>query len=235
MWYGQGVTKSPKESLVSPAKKEPVDGYCSECKAPLIADLCPTPGCFGLPLSVLSYSDRELVSAAETEEAARSLVPQLNGHKKKLDYLGYRYSGRTMLDSLVRVGIEKKQLMEWRTVDPKFRQVESELSGPNRHAIRKEIQSLIFLRTFHTFQMKDAEVLERDMNLADGEQLSSYDQKYLMEVRKNYTPQTLEAIQRLMSSGVTERDDEVEEWQIRVRRYIGRGGALVPVGEIVDE
>ena len=208
---------------------EPIDGYCSECNEALIADLCPTVGCFGLPASVLSASDRQLAVVAESEEAARSLVPMLSGHKKKLDYLGYRYSGRTMLDSMMRTQVDKKTVLEWRTHDPKFRQVESELAGPNRHAIRQEIQSLIFLRNFHLFQMKDASVLEKD-----EENLTDYDKKYLLEIRKNYTPQTREAIERVTRSGEPQHSGEMEEMMIRVRRYVGKGGMLNIEESIVD-
>ena len=199
--------------------QEPLEGYCTQCGAELLADLCPTPGCFGLPLAVINKHDRLNIEAAESSEAARSLLPYLSGQEKKFDYMALRYSGFSMREAIQMAQVTQHQLTDWRALDPKFRFLESELSGPHRKEIRREITSLVFLRNFHMALRKDAHIFKKSLEAEDtDQQLNDQEHKYLLEARKHYTVQQMDALDRVVGVGDESRG-EFEEIMLRVRRY----------------
>ena len=200
-------------------KPDPQDGYCTQCSAELLADLCPTPGCFGLPLAVLNQNDRADVVQGETLEAARSLIPHLSGDEKKFDYLSLRYSGFSLKEAVQMANVTDRQITDWRSRDPKFRYLESQLSGENRREIRKEITTLVFTRNYHMAMRKDSQIFHKALRAEDSEQqLTDQDHRYLIEARKLYTPQQMTAIEGVVGVGQEGRG-EFEEIMLRVRRY----------------
>jgi hypothetical protein len=205
------------------------DLVCTECSAEMVAGICPTPGCFGLPLSVISINERAALIEQTKDETAKSLIPYISGQPKKEDYLGWRYAGYSLVEALTRTGIERRQLMNWRAFDPRFRKLEAELGGPNRHEIRREIQSLLFLRNFHLVQLRDNKVLERIYQAEDtGEPVLKDDRQEMADIRKHYNQQSLEALERYCDTGGN-TNNEFEEIMVRVRRYVSKG-AIVEAG-----
>lgn len=206
------------------AKDKPAnqEGYCTQCQAELLADLCPTPGCFGLPLTVINQNDRTDMERAESAEAAKSLIPYLSGQEKKFDYLSLRYSGFSMREAVQMSKVTDSQLRDWRALDPKFRYLESQLGGEHRKEIRKEITSLVFLRNYHMALRKDSQIFHKALEAEDSDkQMTDQDYRYLLEARKHYTAQQVAAMEGAVGIGEEARGD-FEEIMVRVRRSIGR-------------
>ena len=203
-------------------KPEAPEGYCTQCQAELLADLCPTPGCFGLPLNVINQNDRADLDKAESAEAAKSLIPYLSGQEEKFDYLSLRYSGFSMREAIQMAKITDRQLRDWRALDPKFRYLESQLGGEHRKEIRKEITSLVFLRNYHMALRKDSQIFHKALEVSDSDkQMTDQDYRYLLEARKHYTAQQMSAMESTVGVG-EESINGFEEIMIRVRRSIGR-------------
>lgn len=201
------------------ANDEPEEGYCTQCGAALLADLCPTPGCFGLPLAVINQNDRTDLVQAETAEAAKSLIPYLSGDSKKFDYISLRYSGFSLKEAVQMASVADRQLLDWRAKDPKFRHLESQLSGENRREIRKEIQTLVFTRNYHMALRKDAQIFAKSLRIEDTEEtLTDHEHRYLLEARKHYTAQQMDIVDKVVGIGQEGRG-EFDEIMLRVRRY----------------
>lgn len=196
---------------------EQVD-HCSVCNAELIHYLCPTPGCFGLPDEILDRDMRQAMVLAEGSEAAKSLVPYISGQEEKFNYIAARYNGFSLQEALVEAGVSQEDLMTWRYHDPKFRQVEGALASLDRREIRRELNALRFLRNYHRVLSRDTLVLERAYRNELAEVgVSASDEAYIREIRKHYSPQQLEAIERM--SLAESRPGEFEGIMDRVRNW----------------
>jgi len=201
-----------------------IEGVCTECGSELVHDICPTPGCFGLPPSVLDSDDRVVLTQNISLEAARSLIPYLLGSRSKFNYISMRYAGYTM-DEVLKLGkVSKHTLDMWRASDPRFRQLEGSLAGQHRREIRRELQTLVFTRNMHLAMLKDSQVLERavvEEYDTDGQPIpiSDADMNYLKEIRKYYTPQQLDVLDRVTGKGDGE-GGMVEEIVLKARRWI---------------
>ena len=202
---------------------DPQDRYCTQCGSELLADLCPSPGCFGLPITMLDQYGRDELVQGETVEAAKSLIPYLSGQEGKFDYLSLRYSGFSLKEAVRMAKVSDRELQDWRALDAKFRYLESQLAGEFRKDIRKEISSLVFLRNYHMALRKDAQIFSKSLAAEDSdEQMSDHDHRYLLEARKHYTAQQMAAVESVVGVSQESRG-EFDELMIRVRRYKGGG------------
>jgi len=153
--------------------------------------------------------------ASETIEAVKSIMPFLGGDvtsENKASFLSYRATGFSFREACALTGVSQATIQRWRGVDhnwydPVFAEMERDCSGPNRHQIRREVVSLLFTRNYHLILRKDHEVLMKTLGMVketneDGDVFtvppSREESNYLAKARSHYTPQQMEAVERML-------------------------------------
>jgi len=129
---------------------------------------------------------------------AESLLPYMMGDGKKTLYLSYRVCGFAPREAYKLANVTQRTVMRWRKVDPEFKALDTHKLPAVRKQLGADFTQMEFLRNFRLLLKKDFDVI---MKLIQGKVLSKLDQKYLGQMRKLYSPQQLEVLQRVLSGG----------------------------------
>ncbi len=160
----------------------------------------------------------ELATTSPELSAARALVPQFDGERDSGamgEYLAFRLVGFSVTEALRLVNRKEKTLKNWRLHKDGFRTAELECMGNNRGKLRKELLDTMFTRNFMLTMRQDQEILFKAAGLVTEEihytdpdtgkdavvevvaQLDDDERAYWMQMRRQYTPAQLEAINKL--------------------------------------
>jgi hypothetical protein len=137
------------------------------------------------------------------ESIPRSVVPWARDDDKSR-YLGLRASGFTVREALGLIGKAKSTLSLWRHT-PEFVALETKLPELRRE-LALEYANLEFLRNYRLVLEKDYRVLRASLSKKvsdDGKPvgMESQDFQYLLRMRAHYTPQQLQVIETLLTTG----------------------------------
>ena len=175
----------------------------------------------------LAEPPAELEPESETIEAVKSILPFISGYamdESKGNYLAYRFTGFSMREACEMAGIHQQTVQRWRgrlkhhkdNHDPKFVELENEVTGNNRVRIRAETLQILFSRNFHLVLRRDYDVIRRISGLEtfkseDGENeikrvASKEDHIYMNRIRAYYTPQQMDVIERLANPNTKDGD-----------------------------
>lgn len=148
--------------------------------------------------------------SAEPKEvsAATSLIPYRRDDTRA-KYLGYLCCGFSDEESLYVLGLNRTWLETMRE-DSKFTDLEERIPEL-RKVLSQEYTEMDFYRNFRMVLEKDHRVLRTSlgMELVEDEetgemvpeQLSSFDQQYLLKMRSAYTPQQLQLLEAVAKGG----------------------------------
>jgi len=129
---------------------------------------------------------------------AESILPYMLGDSKKTLYLSYRVCGFSIREALDLADVTQRSVMRWRRNDPKFKEMDTEKLPQVRKQFGADYTQMEFLRNFRLLLKKDFDII---MKLIKGLTLSKLEQTYLSQMRKLYSPQQLEVLQRVLSGG----------------------------------
>ena len=134
------------------------------------------------------------VDPNSAEAIAMSLVPMFMDGTKKAVYLGYIIAHFSITEALELANTSMRTLLRWRMDDIDFDSIEKLCKTDLRKKLSKELSDIEFSRNFKLFMAKDFSVLFKD---AKDEELTDDEKKYLVSIRKYYTPQNLAIIKQL--------------------------------------
>jgi len=130
------------------------------------------------------------------EQIAKSIIPY-HYDDARARYLGLRASGFSVREALRLIGKAQSTLSAWRH-DSEFVGLEDRIPE-FRKTLAVEYAGLEFLRNYRLILEKDYRVIKDSLD--KDAVLSSQDHQYLLKLRSHYTPQQLQIIEVLISSG----------------------------------
>lgn len=130
-----------------------------------------------------------------TEGIAQSLIPYYTDGGKKARYLSYLVASFSVMEAVKLAKIHYRTVKRWREEDSSFEKLEAKAVGELRKQLSDQLIDIEFTRNFRLVLAKDFEVLFKD---AQGEVLTESEEKYLMVIRKFYTPQQFAMIKQLV-------------------------------------
>ena len=156
-----------------------------------------------------------------TEDIAQALLPFYFEGTKKANYLGYVVAGFSTTQAAKLAKLHFRTVQNWRQGDPKFAELEQKAITDLREQLSNTILDIEFTRNFRLVLVKDFEILYKD---ATGGTLTEEEQKYILVIRKFYTPQQLGMIKQLLSGG--DKPNEALDWtktvlEIRLSKETG--------------
>ena len=155
---------------------------------------------------------------SEELEAIKSTLPDFGEEyedKAKQDFLAARYAGFTAKEAVVLANVDYDQVKEWRE-DDTFKGWEDICSTAAVREVRQEVLRLLFSRNYFLVLRKDYEILAKANSVWEedivtysetGEarhtvvhpDLTEVEQDYLNTIRRQYTPQQLSVVEKLVS------------------------------------
>lgn len=132
-----------------------------------------------------------------TEDMAQSLLPFYLEGTKKANYLGYIVSGFSITMACKLAKVHLATIKRWRN-DASFNELEKMATTELREQLSNTMLDLEFTRNFRLVMVKDFEILYK---CATGLVLTEAEEKYLLVIRKFYTPQQFAIIKQLLSGG----------------------------------
>ena len=125
--------------------------------------------------------------------------------QRKALYLSYRATGFTMSEACQMSRISQRLVYKWRQEDAYFKEVETVRLRELREVLGKDMVRLEYMRNLRLVLKKDFDVFKAaDRNIND---LATRDYQYLLRARTHYSPQQLEAIEKLLHGTSTEEFD----------------------------
>ena len=133
-----------------------------------------------------------------TEDMAQALLPFYFEGTKKANYLGYIVAGFSFTMACRLAKLHTKTVKNWRDSDPNFVELENKAKTELREQLSNSMLDIEFTRNFRLVLVKDFEILYKD---ATGQTLTEEERKYILLIRKFYTPQQFAIIKQLLSGG----------------------------------
>jgi hypothetical protein len=152
------------------------------------------------PVNLPEPDDTSTIEGDNPEAIAESIISATHD-SRKVRYLGYRSCGFTQIESLALIGVTKypyKTLNRWRNSDPIFVQHEANLSEL-KNKLGVEFAHLEFIRNYRLVLAKDYEVITKSLS-TQRDDMSNFENQYLLKMRSHYTPQALQTMQELIGA-----------------------------------
>ena len=128
-----------------------------------------------------------------TENIAQALLPYYTEGDKKSDYLKYIIAGFSKMEAVKLTGVHLKTVHRWEE-DPVFMALLEKSRSEFRDELANKLVDIEFTRNFTLTLQKDFKVMFKD---AIGEELTDTEAKYLVAIRKFYTPQQYAMVKQL--------------------------------------
>ncbi len=157
-------------------------------------------------------------SITETEAIATNVLPYdetIREENKKAAYLAKRICGFTIRESVKLTGIHERTLRYWRETDPKFVQLDGAGMIQLRQTLAAQYLDIEFSRNLHLVLERDFKVLWK---MVEGEELSKFEQDYVLKLRSHYTPQSLAMVKQLLAGGTVEQPFDFTKLTLTIRR-----------------
>lgn len=169
----------------------------------------------------------QVIQADDPQAISESTIPYFADNTKKTKYLSYRACGFTIREALSLVGISERTRLRYREHDSRFKSLDDNIQGLRTDLANKYVE-LEFLRNFRLVLQLDFSVLDKEVK---GELMTEREVKWLNKTRQNYTPQQLEAIQRVLGEGGGDGQFDFTEMILGLRRK----GASITVHATTEE
>jgi hypothetical protein len=156
------------------------------------------------PIDLPIGAETTSIEADNAESVVQSIISATND-SRKVRYLGFRASGFTVLESLALIGVTKypyKTLNRWRNSDPIFVAHEANLSEL-RKTLGVEFAHIEFMRNLRLVMQKDFEVITKSLS-TQRDDMSPFENQYLLKTRGFYTPQSLQIMQQMVGASKEE-------------------------------
>ncbi len=138
---------------------------------------------------------KELTEPTPTEGIAEALLPYYTEGDKKANFLKYIIAGFSKMEAVKLVDIHLKTVHRWEE-DPVFMALLEKSRTDLRDELANKLVDIEFTRNFMLTLQKDFKVMFKD---ATGEILTTEEEKYLVAIRKFYTPQQYAMVKQLAS------------------------------------
>ena len=181
-----------------------------------------------LPTTVLDTLDEILDSDDMDVETAVSRIPSMFGSSLKATYFGLRSLGLNPTQVAKALNMEEGTIQHWKNTDKNFIEFEQQALPLLQKNSGIQIVRLAFLRNMTMFIMKDAHIIGK--SLEEGpESLTDREFKYLLQLRKHYTPSDLLAIEKAVNP-------EAHNGKVEINLTWGNGNTIIDGdGTFADE